>query len=73
MLLAYGMSPKAFETMVETKERGFYKATAVQVSTEAERERLGKSYRNWPQKIVAIHFLSSRCEVDRGGGFLQET
>lgn len=57
MLFAYGMSRSAFEKLVDLKLRGFHKAIAVQVSTEAERERLSKSYPELAHKFVAIPFF----------------
>jgi glycosyltransferase involved in cell wall biosynthesis len=57
MMLAYGMPQNAFEALVEAKQKGFHKAAAVQVSTEAERDRLSKWFPELAPRFVAIPFF----------------
>jgi glycosyltransferase involved in cell wall biosynthesis len=57
MAKAYGASDEALSIEFETKRRGFESARIVQVSTEAERVRLGKSFPDIAGKFIAIPFL----------------
>ncbi len=77
MTLAYGASEQSLAKEREAKARGFEKAVAVQVSTEAERARLGQSFPHIADKFVAIPFFlpdvvgisrdSLDKKIERGG------
>ena len=68
MALAYGASEQSLAREREAKARGFEKAVAVQVSTEAERARLGQSFPQFADKFVAIpFFLPDVMGISRDG------
>ncbi|HVJ07683.1 MAG TPA: glycosyltransferase family 4 protein [Acidisarcina sp.] len=57
MTLARGVSQNELDIEYEVKKGGFHEAAAVQVSTEAERERLGQWFPEIADKFVAVPFF----------------
>ncbi len=58
MVLANGWSKEHLQTEFELKKQDFHKAAAVQVSTEAERVRLGQWFPEIANKFVGIPLFS---------------
>src|SRR5579863_9897481 len=57
MMLANGTTKGQLEIEIEEKGRGFKAATAVQVSTEAERNRLARWFPGIAEKFVVIPYF----------------
>ncbi len=57
MTLAWGASKEQLDIEYEVKKSGFLKAAVVQVSTEAERERLCAWFPEVAEKFVAVPFF----------------